>query len=215
MDHLPDARDDAAAAGRRQRSGPGEFEEQDLGSPRPVLFRPARKVAAREEAGLVVVRAEVGGTGVRDVDGDHRDARLMVGGGNRRRDRFVGLKLDDEIHAFPDEQLRVLQRDLRLITVVRDDQFDLGPFRGANEAVMNLAREGAVLTLRRIADAVFLPAPDLGGQPVAVVLHLLDEPAVPEGVEQAEAHAFAEAGPRHDVAEAERLPRVLKRPENL
>ena len=44
----------------------------------PALPRPARQVASRQQARLVVVRAEVGRAGMRDVDGDHRDVRLVV-----------------------------------------------------------------------------------------------------------------------------------------
>ena len=63
----------------RQRAGARELEQQDLvGLAAPVLLRPARQLASGEQARLVVVRAEVGRARMRDVDGDHRDARLGV-----------------------------------------------------------------------------------------------------------------------------------------
>ena len=87
--------------------------------------------------------------------------RLVVGRGDRRRDRFVGLELDDQIHAFADQQLRVLDRDLRLIAVVDDDQLDLRALGGADEAGVDLVGERAVLALAGIADPVALAPADL------------------------------------------------------
>ena len=75
--------------------------------------------------------------------------RLVVRRGDRRRHRLVGLELDDQIDAFADQQLRVLERDLRLVAVVDDDQLDLLALGGAHQAVVDLARERAVLPLRR------------------------------------------------------------------
>ena len=152
---------------------------------------------------------------MRDVDGDHRDPRLVVGRGNRRRDRLVGLELDHEVHAFTDQQLRVLERDPRLVAVVDDDQLDLRAFGGADQALADFVGEGAVLALAGVADPVFLAAPDLAGETIAVVLDLLDEAAVAQRVEQPEAHALGEAGAVHDVAQAQRFPWLLKRPQHL
>jgi hypothetical protein len=128
--HFTDAREHAADARRRQRSGSRELDQQDLlDLSVPSRLRPASEVMAREQPGLVVVRPEVRGSGMRDVDGNHRNARLVVARGNRRSHRFVGLKLDDEVDAFADEELRILQRYFGLISVVDDDQLDLLPFR--------------------------------------------------------------------------------------
>ena len=59
-------------------------------------------MTAGDQPRLVIVRPEVGRAGMRNVDGDDRNARLVIGGGNRRRDSFVGLKLDGEIDALAD-----------------------------------------------------------------------------------------------------------------
>ena len=152
---------------------------------------------------------------MRDVDGDHRDPRLVVGGGNRRGDRFVGLELDHQVDAFADQQLRVLEGDPRLVAVVDDDQLDLRALGGADQALADFVGERAVLPLAGVADPVFLAPADLAGEPIAVVLDLLDEAAVAQRVEQPEAHALGEPGAVHDVAQAQRLPRLLERPQHL
>ena len=135
--------------------------------------------------------------------------------GDSRGDGLVGLELDDQIDAIPDQKLGVLDRDLRLIAVVDDDELDVLTLGGVHQPRMNLARERAVLPLRAIPDPVFLPPSRLGGQPVAIVLDLLDEPAVPQRVEQPEAHPLAEACPLHDIAQPQALTRVLEGQQDL
>ena len=135
--------------------------------------------------------------------------------GDRRGDGLVGLELDDQIDAVPDQELGVLDRDLRLVAVVDDDELDVLTLGGVHQAGMHLARERAVLALRAVPDPVLLPPSRLGGQPVAIVLDLLDEPAVPQRVEQAEAHPLAEACALHHVAQPEALTRVLEGQQDL
>ena len=107
------------------------------------------EIAAAEQSGLVVVRAEVGGARVGDVDGDQRNARLEVLRRDGRRHRLVGLELDDEIDLLLDQVLRVPQRHFRLIPVVDDDELEVLAFCGAKQARMHLAGKRAVLPLRR------------------------------------------------------------------
>src|SRR5262249_31728487 len=78
-----------------------------------------------------------------------------------------------------------------------------------------LARERAVLPLGRVTDPVTAPAAHLGGEPVAVALGLVQEPAVVQRVEESKAHPLAEAGAVHDVAQPERLAGMLERPQDL
>src|SRR5262245_32633566 len=152
---------------------------------------------------------------MRNVDGDQRDAGVVVLGRNRRGNRLVGLKLDDEIDAVANQPLRILERHLGLITVIHDDEVDTLTFGGANQAAMNLMDERAVLSLRGVSDPVALAPPDLRRETVAVAVHLLDEAAVPQRKEEPEAHPLLESGAIHDVAQAEVLARVLEYPENL
>ena len=76
---------------------------------------------------------------MRNVDGDERDVGFAVLRGDRRRHRLVGLKLDHEIHAVADQELGVLQRDLRLVAVVDDDDVDALAFGGTHQAVVHFA----------------------------------------------------------------------------
>ena len=114
-----------------------------------------------------------------------------------------------------DQVLGVAERDPRLVAVVDHDQLDLLALGGALQPEQHLARERAVLSLGRVADPVALAPPDLGGEPVAVAVDLLQEAAVVQRVEQPEAHALAEARAVHDVAQAQRLAAVLERPQHL
>ena len=153
---------------------------------------------------------------MRNVDGDHRHARLVIARRDGRRDRLVGLELDHQIDARANQLLGVAERDLRLIAVVDDDQLDLLAFGGAQQALVDFAREGAVLlALRGIADAIALAAADFGGQAIAVRVDLLDQAAIVQRVEQAEAHPLGEAGAIHHVAQAERFAGRLERAQDL
>ena len=181
----------------------------------PDLARPLPQVPPGEQPGFIVVGAEIRGAGMGNVDGNQWDLRFVVLGRNRRRHRLVGLKLDHQIDTVADQQLRVLEGNLRLVAVVDDDQFESLALGGAHESAMDLLAKRAVLPLRRIADAVPLAPADLGGEPVPVAFDLLDEAAVPEREEQAEAHALAEAGPIHDIAQAQAFAGMLEDPQNL
>src|SRR5262245_49318061 len=86
MERFDDAREDAARSRTHQRAGTGELEEQNLVDLAvPSALRPAAQIASGEHAGLVVVRAEVGRAGMRNVDGDNRDTRLEVARGDLGR----------------------------------------------------------------------------------------------------------------------------------
>src|SRR5271163_2592626 len=63
----------------------------------PVLIGPAAQVAAADDACLVVVGSEVGGSGVRDIDGDEGNVGFQVLAGDGRSDGLIRLKLDHQI----------------------------------------------------------------------------------------------------------------------
>jgi hypothetical protein len=129
------------------------------------------------------------------------------GGGHR----FVRLELDDEVHAFADEVLGVAQRDLRLVAVVDDDQLRPFPLRRPLQAGPDFARERGVLALRAVAQPIPLAALDgrdqagSGSRPT-----FSSSAAVVERVEEAEAHALAEARALDDVTQAQRFARRLE-----
>src|SRR5439155_4366130 len=126
-----------------------------------------------------------------------------------------GLELDDEVHALLDEVLGVAEGDLRLVAVVDDDQLDVLALGRPLQARVNLARERAVLSLARVADAVPTAPPHLRDDAVPALVDFLEQAAMMKRVQEAEAESLAEAGALHDVAQPEHLARRLERPENL
>ena len=104
---LANAREHAPHPRGRQRARSCELDEQDLVDLAvPLLSRPPRQMTSGEQPGLVVVRAEIRGSRMRNVDGDQRDAGLLVLRGDSRGDGLVGLELDDQIDAIPDQAAR-------------------------------------------------------------------------------------------------------------
>ena len=198
-----------------ERSGTRELENQDLVH----LSVPARvcvlaQIAAAQQPGLIVVGAEIGGARMGNVDRDQRDARFEILRRNGRRDRFVGLKFDDEVDLFLDQVLRVSKRHLGLIPVVDDDELEPLAFSGAKQPGVHLTGKRAVLPLGRIPDAKPPPRPDHGHKAVVSLVDFFYEPAVMQRVEQPEAHPFPVTGPLDDVAQAEHFTRRLKRLQN-
>ena len=61
---------------------------------------------------------------MRDVDRDQRYVRLAKFGGDDRRDHFVGLKFDHQVHFFADQQFGIPLRGRCAVTVVYRDHFD-------------------------------------------------------------------------------------------
>ena len=107
----------------RQAAGALERDHDDLVDfAVPALLRPAAEVPAADQAGLVVVRAEVGRAGMGDLEGDERDLRIAVFRRDRCRDVLVGLELDDEVDLLTDQDLGVALRDFRVVAVVDADE---------------------------------------------------------------------------------------------
>ena len=76
---------------------------------------------------------------MRNLDGDHRDVRVAVLGGDDRRDLLVGLELDDQIDALAHEHVGVALRNLRVVAVVDRDQLHAFRRRGTLQAVGDFA----------------------------------------------------------------------------
>ena len=93
-----------------QGSGDGKFEEDELVDfAVPVFACPAAQSLATDEAGFVVICAEVGGAGVRNFDGDDGRVRLEEFGGDYWSYALVGLVFEDEVDALLDEKVGVAQ----------------------------------------------------------------------------------------------------------
>ena len=103
----------------RQAAGTIERHEHDLVDLGvPVLLGPAAEMASADQAGLVVVGAEVGRARMGHFDRDERDAGLAVLRRDDRRDVLVGLELDDEVDLLAHEDVGVALRDLGVVAVV-------------------------------------------------------------------------------------------------
>src|SRR5262249_59226728 len=96
-----------------QRPRPQQLDQKNLVHVSvPVLLGPTSQVASRNQAGLVVVGAEVRRPRMGNVDGDEGNLRLHV----FRRDglgyHLVGLQLDHQVDALADQVVRVSQSNL-------------------------------------------------------------------------------------------------------
>ena len=139
---------------------------------------------------FVVVGAEIGGAGMRDLDGNQRNVGFAVLGRDNRRDVFVGLELDDEIHLLADQDIGVPLRDLarcsgcrrRSARCPRPAPRAAGPSKSPSRTDSR--------SLGGVAEAVelLLERPQAGA--IEVLADLLDHAAPFERVEQAEHHAL-------------------------
>src|SRR6266568_4771816 len=118
-----------------------------------MLFDPAPKIAAADQAGLVVIRTVVSRSGMRNVDGDHGDMGFPILCGYDGSHFFIGLKLDREIDLFTHEQVGATLRDLGAITVVDTNQFDSLGHCSSLQTLRALPRELIIGALRRVAQA--------------------------------------------------------------
>ena len=78
------------------------------------------------KADLIVVHTEIGCVWMRNVNCDQRNARSRDDVGDRRRHLFLDLKLDDEVYAFGDKFVCILDRGVRVVTIVSYDEFNAG-----------------------------------------------------------------------------------------
>ena len=180
----------------RQAARALERDQHDLvDAGMPVLLRPFAEMAAANQTGFVVVRAEVGGAGMRNLDRDQRDVRVAVFCGDDRRDLLVGLELDHQVDALADQDVGVALRDLRVVAIVDRDQLDALHRRGALEARRHLLGELIVGALRRIAETVEALFEWPQRRSIQVLADLLEHAAPLERVEQAERHALRQPAP--------------------
>ena len=85
---------------------------------------------------LKVINAEVGGVGVRNINGDEGNVSLAEDVGDARRDGLLNLKLEDKVNAFDDKLLSVLNGDVRIEAVVEDEQFHAGGSGGLRDTCL-------------------------------------------------------------------------------
>ena len=113
--------------------------------------------------------------GMRDLDGDQRNAGVVILRRDRRRDLREGLEFDDEIDFGADEVIGVLQRDRSAIAIVGDHQLDARGLRRFEDALRHGARERELGGLRGKADAQRIGLRRTGRDAIAALRHALDE----------------------------------------
>jgi len=115
---------------------------------------------------------------MRDVDRDGGDPGLDVLRRDGRSDRFVNLKLDDQVRVLADHLSRIADRDPGVVSIADQDQLDVRLLGGPNESGVHHPEPPVLHVLIGVADPV-PPAPLIAGHhPVPVDVHLLDHAAV-------------------------------------
>ena len=89
--------------------------EDPVGPALPLIARVLSKQNTRFVADLEVVDAEVGGVGMRYVDGDERDLGFLEDVRDVGCYVLFDLKFEDEVNALTDELFGVADRDVRVV----------------------------------------------------------------------------------------------------
>src|SRR5882762_6792484 len=109
-EHLVDPAEHAQNSGVRHGSVPQNFQLYDfIYNSFPILAGPAAQMSPSEQPSFIVVRAKVGRSGVRNVDGDDGNIALQILSGNGGSDGFIGLELDDQIDGFTNQIIGIAQ----------------------------------------------------------------------------------------------------------
>src|SRR6266700_1049875 len=186
--YFVDPAEHTSNSGLRHGSGPQNFEQYDLiYNAVPILAGPAAQMSPSEQPSFIVVRAKVGRSGVRNVDGDDGNIALQILSGNGGSDGLIGLELDDQIDGFTNQIIGITQGDLGVIPVIDHDQFDLGALGRAHQTRGNFTREGRVLAVPGVSDAVAAACPQIASQPILIDANFFDQVARVQRIEQAEA----------------------------
>ena len=164
----------------------------------PVLLGPAAQVPPADEAGLIVVRAEIDRARVRYFDGDDGDARFQKLGGDHRGDALVSLEFEDQIHMFLHQQIGVAQGFLHTVAVVDHDEVDAFPGGGALQAFVHPAGKLGI----RLGGEAETEAAAGGGRERAAVDSPggpLQQPSVHQALEQAKRRGATKRCAAHHV----------------
>jgi hypothetical protein len=165
--------------GLRQRSGDPLLEKDHfVNDAGPVVFGPLAERAAPNQAGLVVVCAEVHRPRMGNFNGYHGDACRQKSRRNHRSHVFIRLELDGDIHFLADQQVGIAKRSLRAVAVVHFDQIHTVRGGCLPYPVGDCLGKRRCRGLRSEADAE--PPLSFGSPQQATILvraRLLDEPA--------------------------------------
>src|ERR1700733_14596097 len=141
-----------------------------------------RQKFAGLEANLKVVDAKISCVWVGNVDGDNRNSRARKRVSDQRRDVFVDLKLDHQIHTLADEFLGIAQSHFGVVLVVDQDQVNARIGCGSAQAGGYRLRKRHGHALASETKADFLGP---RGGTIASVLRLRKIDAMDKGLENA------------------------------
>ena len=202
--------DEAGEAQFKQRACDRKFDENELlDFAVPVFTCPTAKSAAANEAGLVIVGAEVGGAGVGHLNRNDGDIGGEELGCDDRRDALIGLEFEDEVDAFADENVCVTQCFARAIAIVERDQLDVFAGGGGNHAARDFACELCV-ALRSKADAEWARGDGAEAVAIDACADALDEAAMDQSAQKPESGCLGQAGALHYSGERQFLTEVTK-----
>src|SRR5207249_112838 len=116
-------------------------------------------------------------------------------------DILVGLKLDDQVHFFADQEVCIVLRDLRAVAVIEGNQFNPLRNRGSLQADGNLPGKLIVGSLCGIPEAIQFLLPRPKARLIEVLPHLFHHAAFLERIEQPKHHRLRQATPRGNFSE--------------
>ena len=181
----------------RQISGARQLKQDDLVQFRvPVFLYPSAEVTPGNQTSLVVVRAVVGGARMRNINCNQRNASFAVLCCDNWGDILVGLKLDDQVHFFADQEVCIVLRDLRAVAVIEGNQFNPLRNRRSLQADGNLPGKLIVGSLCGIPEAIQFLLPRPKARLIEVLPYLFHHAAFLERIEQPKHHRLRQATPR-------------------
>src|SRR5262249_36057521 len=159
----------------------------------PLLIGPATQMSAAKKSSLVIICSEVGGSRMRNVDGNHRNARLEEFLGDRRRNGLVRFEFDHQIDFLTSEMVCIAKRYLRIVAIVNDDQFKMKRLRSAQQTGFHLLGKRRRLALSSIGDTIPSRGTQIRAEAILIFADLLNKTAHVQRVQHPEAHALVEA----------------------
>jgi len=110
------------------------------------------QATAAQQPCQVVIRAEIGRTGVGNIDRDQGYPRILEFRGNLGNRNLIDLELNRQVHTLADQLLGAPHRRLRITAVVYYDKFDLRFLACLDEPAEYLSGKGGRPVLVGIAD---------------------------------------------------------------
>ena len=136
-----------------------------------------------------------------NFDCDDWNPGLDQFGGDSRCTVLIGLEFDHQIDSFADKYLGIAYRDRGTVTIAQFNQLDSRIERRASDAFGHQTREGKLLALRGVADAVPFALPLLTGGTIDVLRRLFQQSFLNQGRQQPKGRRPAQRRFSNDVTE--------------